>query len=59
MTLAWAYIGGILAGSFAGWLLVPAALPVEYLTPVVLCGPLAGLAIGCVTVRRRPRTVEP
>jgi hypothetical protein len=53
MTLAWAFIGGTMAGSLAGWLLVPALLPVSYLTPVVLCGPLAGVLGGTAFTRLR------
>jgi F0F1-type ATP synthase assembly protein I len=46
MTLAVAFITGTLAGSFVAWLLVPDRLSVEYLTPIVLSGPVVGLLIG-------------
>ena len=40
-TLAYAWIAGGLASAFLGWLLVPATLPVGYLTPIVVVGPLS------------------
>jgi hypothetical protein len=54
-TLAYAWIAGGLAGAFLGWLLVPAALSVDYLTPIVVTGPFAGLiaASGVLANRRR------
>jgi hypothetical protein len=52
-TLGYAWIAGALAGSLLGWLLVPAALSVECLTPVVVAGPFAGLIAGVVFARRR------
>ena len=53
-TLAYSWIAGAVAGAFLGWLLVPAALPVAYLTPIVLTGPFAGLiaASGVLANRR-------
>jgi len=54
-TLAYFWIAGALGGALLGWLLVPAALSVEYLTPIVLTGPFAGLiaASGVLANRRR------
>lgn len=52
-TFAATFIGGTLAGSFAGWFLVPAALPVDYLTPIVLFSTFAGCVGGAVLVRLR------
>ena len=54
-TLAYSWIAGGLAGAFLGWMLVPAALSVEYLTPIVATGPFAGLiaASGVLANRRR------
>jgi hypothetical protein len=54
-TLAYSWIAGGLGGALLGWLLVPAALSVEYLTPIVLTGPFAGLiaASGVLANRRR------
>jgi hypothetical protein len=49
--LGHAWIAGTFASSFFGWLLVPAALPVEFLTPVVVAGPLVGLVAGAILVR--------
>ena len=53
-TLAYSWIAGAMAGAFLGWLLVPAALSVEYLTPIVATGPFAGLiaASGVLASRR-------
>jgi hypothetical protein len=53
MTLAYAWIIGAFAGFLFGWLLVPAALPVEYLTPIVTVGPFLGLMVGGILVRVR------
>jgi hypothetical protein len=50
-TLGHAWIAGVCASAFLGWLLVPAALPVDYLTPVVIAGPLVGLVAGGIFVR--------
>jgi hypothetical protein len=55
-TLAFAWIAGAFAGSFLGWLLVPASLPVEYLTPIVTVGPFAGLIAGGILVRLHSTT---
>ena len=58
-TLAFSFIGGVLMGAFAGWLLVPTYLPVEYLTPVALSGCPAGVMFGGVVIwyrRSHPRT---
>ena len=53
-TLAYSWIAGGLASACLGWLLVPAALSVEYLTPIVVTGPFAGLiAAGGVLANRR------
>jgi hypothetical protein len=53
--LAYSWIAGAVAGALLGWLLVPAALSVEYLTPIVVTGPFAGLiaASGVLANRRR------
>ena len=51
-TLAYAWIAGGLTSAFLGWLLVPAALPVGYLTPIVVTGPLTGLIAGAVLTGR-------
>jgi len=53
-TLAYSWIAGGMVGAFLGWLLVPAALPVAYLTPIVATGPFAGLiaASGVLANRR-------
>jgi hypothetical protein len=53
-TLAYSWIAGALAGALLGWLLVPAALPVAYLTPIVVTAPFAGLiaASGVLANRR-------
>ena len=50
-TLGHAWIVGACASAFLGWLLVPAALSVDYLTPVVVAGPLVGLVAGGILVR--------
>jgi hypothetical protein len=50
-TLGYAWIVGACASAFLGWLLVPAALPVDYLTPVVVAGPFVGLIAAGVFVR--------
>ena len=50
-TLGYAWIVGTCASAFFGWLLVPAALPVEYLTPIGVAGPFVGLIAGVVFVR--------
>jgi hypothetical protein len=49
--LGHAWIAGTCVSAFLGWLLVPAALPVDYLTPVVAAGPLVGLVAGAILVR--------
>jgi hypothetical protein len=53
-TLAYSWIAGGLGGAVLGWLLIPAALPVAYLTPIVVTGPFAGLiaASGVLANRR-------
>jgi hypothetical protein len=51
MTLAYAFVAGTLASSSVAWLLVPAQLSVEYLTPITLAGPVVGLLIGGIVVR--------
>jgi hypothetical protein len=50
-TLGYAWIAGACASAFLGWLLVPAALSVDYLTPVVVAGPVVGLIAGGILVR--------
>ena len=49
-TLGYAWIVGACASAFLGWLLVPAALSVDYLTPVVVAGPFVGLVTGGILV---------
>jgi hypothetical protein len=49
-TLGYAWIVGACASAFLGWLLVPGALPVDYLTPVVVAGPFVGLVAGGIFV---------
>ena len=54
-TLGYAWIVGACASAFLGWLLVPAALPVGHLTPIVVAGPFVGLIAGGIfahTMRR-------
>jgi hypothetical protein len=55
-TLAFSWIAGSLAGAFLGWALVPAALPEQYLTPIVVAGPFIGLIAGGLITRRRRAT---
>jgi hypothetical protein len=50
-TLGYAWIVGTCASAFLGWLLIPAALPVDYLSPVVVAGPVVGLVAGGILVR--------
>jgi hypothetical protein len=50
-TLGYAWIVGACASAFLGWLLVPAALSVDHLTPLVLAGPFVGLIAGAIFVR--------
>jgi hypothetical protein len=50
-TLGYAWIVGACASAFLGWLLVPAALSVDHLTPFVLAGPFVGLIAGAIFVR--------
>ena len=50
-TLGYAWIVGACASAFLGWLLVPAALSVDYLTPVGVAGPFVGLVAGGILVR--------
>ena len=50
-TLGHAWIVGACTSAFLGWLLVPAALSVDYLTPVVVAGPFVGLVAGGIFVR--------
>jgi hypothetical protein len=50
-TLAFAWILGGFASAFLGWLLVPATLSVDYLTPVVVAGPFVGLIVGGLLAR--------
>jgi hypothetical protein len=53
-TMAYSWIAGMLGGALLGWLLVPAALPVDYLTPIVITGPFAGfIAASGVLANRR------
>ena len=54
-TLGYAWIVGACASAFLGWLLVPAALSVDYLTPVVVAGPFVGLVAGGILVRTLQR----
>ena len=49
-TLGYAWIAGTCASAFLGWLLVPSALPVHYLTPVVVAGPFVGIVAGGILV---------
>jgi hypothetical protein len=49
-TLGYAWIVGTCASAFLGWLLVPAALPVDYLTPIGVAGPFVGLVAGGILV---------
>ncbi len=49
-TLGYAWIAGTCASAFLGWLLVPAAQPVDYLTPVVVAGPIVGVVAGGILV---------
>ena len=51
ITLAFAFVIGGFASSFMAWLLVPARLSVEYLTPITVSGPFAGLLVGAVLAR--------
>jgi hypothetical protein len=54
-TLGYAWIVGTCASAFLGWLLVPAAFPVDHLTPTVMAGPFVGLIAGGIfahTMRR-------
>ena len=48
--LGHAWIVGACASAFLGWLLVPAAFPVDYLTPIVVAGPVVGLVAGGILV---------
>jgi branched-subunit amino acid ABC-type transport system permease component len=50
-TLAYGWIVGSFIGAFCGWMLVPATLSVEYLTPIVVAGPFAGLIAGGIGLR--------
>ena len=50
-TLGYAWIVGACASAFLGWLLVPAAFPVDHLTPIVVAGPFVGLVALCILVR--------
>ena len=50
-TLGYAWIVGACVSAFLGWLLIPAAFPVDYLTPVVVAGPFVGLVAGGILVR--------
>lgn len=57
LTLAFSFVGGALLACFIAWLLVPAQLPVDYLTPIVVSGPFVGLAVGRIAlVVRRDRS---
>ena len=49
--LGHAWIVGACASAFLGWLLVPAALSVDYLTPIVVAGPFVGLVAGGIFAR--------
>lgn len=57
-TLAFAWILGGFASAFLGWLLVPATLPVAYLTPIVAAGPFLGLMAGGAIAGRRRATAR-
>jgi hypothetical protein len=48
--LGHAWIVGACASAFLGWLLVPAAFSVDYLTPIVVAGPVVGLVAGGILV---------
>jgi hypothetical protein len=50
-TLGFAWIVGACASAFLGWLLVPATLSVDYLSPVVVAGPFVGLIAGGIFAR--------
>jgi len=49
--LGHAWIVGACTSAFLGWLLVPAAFPVDHLTPIVVAGPVVGLVAGGILVR--------
>jgi len=49
--LGYAWIVGACASAFFGWLLVPAALSVDQLTPIVVAGPFVGLITGGIFAR--------
>jgi len=49
--LGYAWIVGACASAFLGWLVIPAAFPVDYLTPTVVAGPFVGLVAGGILVR--------
>ena len=49
-TLGYAWIVGACASAFLGWLLVPAALSVDYLSPIGVAGPFVALVTGGVLV---------
>jgi hypothetical protein len=53
-TMAYSWMAGMLGGALLGWLLVPAALPVDYLAPILITGPFAGfIAASGVLANRR------
>ena len=49
--LGYAWIVGACASAFLGWLLVPAALSVDYMTPIVVAGPFVGVVAGAIFAR--------
>ena len=51
LTLAFAFVIGGFVGSVVAMLLVPARLPVEYLTPITASGHLVGLLVGGAVAR--------
>jgi hypothetical protein len=53
--LGYAWIVGACASAFLGWLLVPAALSIDHLTPIVVAGPFVGLITGAIFARTMRR----
>lgn len=49
--IGYAWLAGACASAFLGWRLIPAAFPVDYLTPIVVAGPFVGLVAGAILVR--------
>jgi hypothetical protein len=56
LTLAYAFLIATLTAAFVATLLVPAWLPVEYLTPITLSGSPIGLLLGSIIVFYRAET---